>query len=59
MHDLGHETIFRKCRFDLAGTNTAEKRRLNNERMSRQMYAVTCRTDIASKKELHFLQHKD
>jgi hypothetical protein len=52
IRDLGHETILRKSRFDLAGTKTAEKRRLNNDRMSRQMYAITCRTDIAGKKQL-------
>jgi hypothetical protein len=53
--DLGHETIARKCRFDLLGTKTAGKRRLNKDRMSRKMYAITCRTDIAGKKELYFL----
>ena len=52
--DLDHETILRKCRFDLAGIKTNERRRLDNDRMSRQMYAITCHTDIAGKKELYF-----
>jgi hypothetical protein len=52
--DLGHEMILRKSRFDLIGTKTAEKRSLNNDRMARQMYAITCRTDVPSKKEVYF-----
>jgi hypothetical protein len=52
--DLDHEMILHKCRFDLAGKKTAEKRRLNNSRMSRQMYAITCHTDIARKNTFSF-----
>ena len=54
---LDHETILRKCRFDLAGIKTNERRRLDNDRMSRQMYAIMCHTSITSKKRNLNLNH--
>ncbi|CAF1273775.1 unnamed protein product [Rotaria sp. Silwood1] len=49
-HQVHHTTedqkIARKFRFDLIGNKTFEKRLLNNDRMSKQMYAITCYTDI-------------
>jgi hypothetical protein len=45
--------ILLKARFDLTGIKTIEKRRLNNDRMSRQMFAITCHTDISSKREFY------
>jgi hypothetical protein len=48
--DLDHEMIQHRCRFDLVGIKTATKRFMNNNRMSRKMYAITCHTNIDSKK---------
>ena len=49
IHGLDHKMIARKFRFDLVGLKTAQKRFLNNDRMSRQMYAITCRTNVSGK----------
>lgn len=46
---LDHETIVRQCHFDLSGTTTAQRRSLNNKRLSRHTYAITCRTETARK----------
>lgn len=47
-YDLDLDTLARVGQFDLIGAKTAQKRSLNKHRMSRQMYAITCCTDVSS-----------
>ena len=48
--DLDAESIARQSEFDLQGTETAKKRRLQKSRMQTRMFAITCRTRISSRK---------
>lgn len=41
---LSNSTIAHRFNFDLLGIKTIERRRLHNNRLSRKMYAITCRT---------------
>jgi hypothetical protein len=46
---LDCDTIVRRCRFDLFATTTTERRRVNNKRLSRRTYAITCSTETPGK----------
>lgn len=46
--DIDNRTIAHRFHFDLADEKTGERRRLNNRRLSRHIYAITCRTQTDS-----------